>query len=173
MEQSQWLPVVGYEGLYEVSNCGHVRRTCNKRLKTQVNHKQGYLVVYLSENNRTHGYLVHRLVAEAFIGPLASLIEVNHIDGVKTNNNVTNLELVTRQQNIDHAVATGLIANKGENNPQAKLTADQVCQIRRRYTPGGYRNGGPGYIALAGEFNLNPGTIRDIIKNKIWRHIER
>lgn len=151
---------------------GHgATRTVRSRTKAQTPHPCGYWAVSIQKDDTAATFLVHRLVAAAFIGPLGAGDEVNHKDGNKRNNRASNLEIVTRQENIDHAVNTGLIANKGEGNSQAVLTAEQVIKIRSLYTQGGYRNGGFGYKAIAKKYGLPWGTIRNIVKRRTWQHI--
>jgi len=109
----RWIPIVGYEGRYEVSNLGRVRTLLypNRSVRTTP-------LVMRSERTRT-GYLrvqlggrhasVHRLVATAFVTPAVPGLNVcNHIDGLKSNNIATNLEWTTAQGNSKHAVKTGL-----------------------------------------------------------------
>ncbi len=117
-----FVPVKGYEGAYEVSNAGTVRslpRTVvgkdgrvypypGKTLATNPNKNVEYLQVSLWRNNKGESFYVHRLVAEAFLPNPGNLPEVNHIDGCRTHNHVSNLEWVTRQGNAQHAVNTGL-----------------------------------------------------------------
>lgn len=113
-----WKAVPDYEGLYEVSSEGNVRslnRFVNgrngKKLKKGKDckpFKRKYLSVTLSKEGKTRQYSIHRLVALAFLDKPASLDEINHIDGIKDNNNVTNLEWCNRSQNLKHAIANGL-----------------------------------------------------------------
>ena len=166
-----WLSVIGYEGAYEVNNIGEVRRIGKGRgVKTggrvlkQTNHKQGYKAISLHLHNRCRTFLVHRLVGLTFLGPIPKGHEVNHKDGNKRNNRVENLEYVTRPYNMAHAVIIGTLNNSGANNPSAKLTAEQVKEIRRQYQFGG----GPGYKALAGEYGVTWEAIRNIIKRRVW-----
>lgn len=104
MENIVWKPVVGYEGLYEVSNTGLVKSlNCynykEPRLMKLGKRRDGYLSVGLSKNNRTKTKTVHRLVAEAFIPNPNNLEMVNHKDENRTNNNVENLEWCSRAYN--------------------------------------------------------------------------
>ena len=97
-----WKPVVGYEGLYEVSNLGNVRGK-NGMLKPQAR-KHGYLSVWLYGNGGTSKrngkqFSVHRIVATAFIPNPSGLSEVNHKDECKTNNCAENLEWCSHRQN--------------------------------------------------------------------------
>ena len=168
----EWRPVVGFEETYEVSNHGRIRalRTYNQhragRLKRPTRHPQGYLAAWLEDRGRRRQVLVHRLVATAFIGAIGDGSEINHKDGDKRNNRVSNLEIVTRSENIRHAMKTGLMRLNGEDNPAAKLTAEQVRQIRATYT-----SGGKGYTAFAREFGVSREVIRDIIKGRTWKGV--
>lgn len=118
----QWLPVKGYEELYEVSDTGEVRsvdrvlsvtnqkeRLFKGRVLLQIMNKQvQYKQVSLWKENKGTSYYVHRLVAEAFIPNPESKPEVNHIDGNRQNNHISNLEWVTSGENSLHASKTGL-----------------------------------------------------------------
>jgi Mn-dependent DtxR family transcriptional regulator len=116
----EWRPVLGYEGLYEVSNYGEVKsltrkRSCGKgfyyqeeRILKQTFTTTGYKKVELSKDGKRKSLKVHRLVAIAFIPNPFNKEEVNHIDGDKINNNVNNLEWVTSSENSIHAIKTGL-----------------------------------------------------------------
>ena len=117
-----FVPVKGYEGAYEVSNMGTVRsvpRTVvgkdgavypypGKTLAAAPNKRVEYMQVSLWRNNKGESVYVHRLVAEAFLPNPDNLPEVNHIDGCRTHNHVSNLEWATHQGNAQHAVNTGL-----------------------------------------------------------------
>lgn len=105
-----WKSVVGYEGLYEVSSSGCVRRTGKNhgatrgRLLCQRLGRGGYPVVRLTAGAITKTCYVHRLVALAFLGPCPPRREINHKDSNKLNPLVTNLEYVSRSENIRHAL---------------------------------------------------------------------
>lgn len=113
-----WKDIVGYEGLYQVSNLGRVkslpRATTNgKILKVQVNRLNKYCYVALCRDNKKMFKRVHILVANAFLGANPNKLQVNHIDGNKENNNVYNLEYCTQSENMKHAYLTGLEKPKG------------------------------------------------------------
>ena len=101
-----WKDVVGYEGLYEVSNTGKVR-SLNYRMSgktkelSQRKNNYGYLTVLLSINGSCKKKTVHRIVADAFVVRTGSYDEVNHIDEDKENNNAENLEWCTHRQNVE------------------------------------------------------------------------
>jgi hypothetical protein len=120
-----WRPVVGFEGLYEVSDLGRVRSVTREipyvifgketsgihhgKLKSTKRTDRGYVYLNLYKNNKEHPRKVHRLVMEAFLGP--SRMEINHKDADKENNSLSNLEYCTRLENMAHAKANGLIRN--------------------------------------------------------------
>lgn len=96
---------------YEVSNFGKVRNSKTKRVLKPNQHKQGYQLIYLTDSDGVHGTTIHRLVAKTFIDNPYNKPQVNHKDGVKTNNHVSNLEWCTGQENTIHSYKIGL--NKG------------------------------------------------------------
>jgi hypothetical protein len=156
------------EGVYSVSTYGNVRNnTTNYVLKPFADNK-GYLQFDIKFSNRSTGITVtaHRLVGRAFIPNPSNLPVINHIDGVKHNNRVENLEWTTFQLNNVHAVKMGLIAS-GEDSYLHKLTEAEVVQIINLLKQG-CRN-----IDLAKEFNVGHNTIDDIRCNRTWRFIER
>ena len=120
----RWKPVFGLIG-YEVSDSGIIRsRKRPPGLSTTLNHPKGYLHCHLGRNNNRY---VHRLVAAAFIKNPKRLPEVNHINGIKTDNRAENLEWCTRKQNAAHAHNT---YSRGLAHWNSKLTAEKVIQIR-------------------------------------------
>lgn len=132
-----WKPVIGKEKYYDVSNLGRVRRKerWTKRIDGKYNHfnqkiikpattKIGYVYICMFINRKKAGEFLHRIVAKAFLPHNALKTEVNHKDGNKQNNNVDNLEWVTRQENIRHAYNSGLAHGcKGKNNKRSKPIA--------------------------------------------------
>lgn len=97
-----WKDIEGYEGLYQVSNFGRVKRVTTGRILKSGKDKDGYLKVILCKNNIKSTKTIHRLVAQAFIPNPENKLEVNHIDEDKANNNVNNLEWSTRKENLNH-----------------------------------------------------------------------
>jgi hypothetical protein len=119
----EWRPVVGFEGTHEVSSLGRVRSLLSNKVLKPIKHTGGYRCVSpCGKRHRT----IHSLVAAAFIGPRPHGLDINHIDGDKTNNAAVNLEYVTRKENMQHARRTGLWENAGENNGRATATNEQV-----------------------------------------------
>ena len=184
-EQEEWRPVVGYEGLYEVSSFGNVKSlpkswsrkgcgTVNRNssiILTPIQHKfknkPTYLVVTLSGKVKRKISLIHRLVAQAFIPNTENKIQVNHKDGNKTNNKASNLEWNTSQENITHSIETNLKPSlRGVNCKSSKLAEKQVLEIREKYIPWKYS-----MQKLANEYMVTPPTIMCIILRKTWTHI--
>lgn len=102
MTREIWKDIEGYEGLYQVSNLGRVKRITTNRILKSSKHVSGYLMVNLSKNSVTSHQRIHRLVAQAFIPNPENKHDINHIDENKTNNHVSNLEWVTAQENSNH-----------------------------------------------------------------------
>lgn len=116
----RWLPVVGYEGLYEVSDHGAVRsleridcrgRHIRPRVLRQTRMRDGHMRVYLSADRSQAGHLVHRLVLTAFVGPCPDGMEGCHNDGNPANNWLSNLRWDTRSNNRHDAVRHGVDPN--------------------------------------------------------------
>lgn len=123
-----WRDIKGYEGLYRVSNKGRIKRlggtfnyvnknqysnvktTFHKKEKILKNilYQNGYYGVSLCKENKCKNNLIHRLIAIHFISNKKNKKQVNHIDGIKTNNNIDNLEWVTPKENVRHAIDIGL-----------------------------------------------------------------
>lgn len=128
----EWRKIEGYEGLYEVSNLGNVRsidkwvnRNGDKyfkkgRVLKPMNDKKGYVMVNLSKEGKTKVCYIHRLVAKAFIPNPENLPEVNHINEVKTNNCVENLEWCTHEYNNNYGTRTERIVEKLVNGKTSK-----------------------------------------------------
>lgn len=107
----EWRDVVGYEGSYLVNNIGQIRGPSGKILKGGKN-TRGYIYVILSKNNKQVNRVIHRLIANAFLENPENKCDVNHLNGIKTDNRLINLEWATRSENIQHAYDTGLAQGK-------------------------------------------------------------
>ena len=134
MQTEIWKPISVYNGYYEVSNLGRVRSITRKIERTDPKNiakkrlftykgklipfwitKKGYCRCSISINGISKKYLVHRLVADAFITNNENKLQVNHINCVKTDNRVENLEWVTNYENYLHSVENGLQVNSLKN----------------------------------------------------------
>lgn len=109
LENEIWKDIIGYENIYQVSNFGRVRSLRRLRIVNQRLSKSGYLNVTLRKesNSKLKGMRVNRLVAIAFIENINNKPYVNHINSIKTDNNVNNLEWCTQSENIKHAYKIG------------------------------------------------------------------
>jgi hypothetical protein len=136
-----------------------------KQLKPSDN-SHGYLQVVLMVNKKRISKTIHRLVGEIFLPNHKNLKEINHIDGNKLNNHVSNLEWCDRSYNMRHADKIGLRNNKGEKHKLSKLSEQQVLEIRELYSTGNYSQ-----IELSKKFQVDNVTICFIINRKLWKHI--
>ena len=154
---------------YEVSTTGAVTRN-GKIIKTQL--CAGYPSYRESINNKKCRVYVHRKVAETYIPNPHNKPCVNHIDGNKENNDVSNLEWVTHKENSQHASKMGLNdyqrTRKTKNNVSArKVTMTQANEIRSKYVSGSRTHGAR---ALGREYGLPHTAILDILKGKTYTH---
>lgn len=176
LENEVWKDVVGYEGLYAVSNKGRIKslkRTVHhpingksnlsERLRTTNPSKDGYCHISLNKESIISSLTVHRIVAKAFIPNPQNKPQINHINGVRNDNRVENLEWVTGSENVRHAFKNGLVPT-GEQHKSSKLTEEQVLKIRKK---GKYKT----RTQIAREYNVSFSCIDKIMKNKTWKHI--
>ena len=153
----EWKPC--FEGHYEASSEGRIRRSHQSsgtragKLLGQHN-AGGYLMVVCSVKGKANTKKVHRLVAAAFLGPCPSGLEVNHIDGIKSNNSAVNLEYVTRSRNQRHARALGLFS------PYRRHPQSTIDEIRRLYSQG------LNFTAIAAVTGGSRGYCGQVAKNK-------
>jgi len=175
----EWRDVVGYEGYYQVSNLGRVRRikggmgTRNGKIHgTYLHLKTGYVIVCLCKDCKAVTHLLHKIVAAAFLGPRPKGKQVNHKDFNKQNNNSRNLEYKSPLGNVRHAWINGRCLGSpigslaGEKNHQSKLTLDDVREIRRRYVKYDKENG---QVALAKIFGVSQPLIGYVVRRESWK----
>jgi hypothetical protein len=106
--EERWLVLLGWEDQYLISSHGRVMRRGSQRILRPMRTRVGYLRVRLSHGSRRRVASIHRLMLESFTGPHPHL-QVNHIDGVKTNNHLDNIEWSTQAENMAHAARMGLM----------------------------------------------------------------
>lgn len=178
MENEKWKPIEGYDGKYEISSRGGYRlpsrlsqRTDLKEqyiipakiMKASVSKKTGYHRARLVRDGKQYTYLVHRLVAQHFLDEYDSELQVNHIDGNKDNNDISNLEMVTAKENVQHAVKNGLRGDiKGERNPASLLTEEDVLEI--------YQSAINAHD-IAEEFGVSKNCVWDIRAGRRWASV--
>jgi len=171
--QERWKPAVGFEGWYDVSNLGNVKRvkpgkgTIAGKILKPYTPTLGYCSVRLSTEGKQRTIAIHRLVMTTFVGPCPNGKEVNHMDGNKTNNHLENLEYITHSENEHHAYMTGLKSNHGENQSRNKLTEKNVHEIRRLLLKGKSQK------SIAAQFDVSSSTINSIATGKNWAYLKK
>lgn len=168
------MDVIGFEDRYEVTEDGKViskeRKAKNqfsaRQEVKQTFKKTGYLEVRLYDGKKTKAYLVHRLIAQHFIPNPENKRTVNHIDGNKLNNSVSNLEWATDSENQKHSLANGLSKVDLEqiskmNKSRRLFTDEEVACIRVEHSTTEIS-----LRALAKKYNVSYSTLRDIITRK-------
>jgi hypothetical protein len=169
MNTEIWKDVVGCEGRYLISNMGNVTGPYKRNLVTVAS--RGYLKTCLCagrKNKQTKA--IHRLVAEAFVPRIEGKNHVNHINGVKTDNRVCNLEWCTHTENMRHAIKTGLKKPTvgGLANHRTKLNVAQIIEIRKEWdslkTP---------QRRLAESYGVSQGCIWKCLHRKIPYDLEQ
>ena len=174
--EKQWETLI-YQGKryeqFKISNYGDLMNAKTGHIyKTFVN-KNGYVQVCVSlgskENKKV--FKLHKAVAETFIPNPDESYVPNHIDGVKTNNFVGNLEWVSISDNVKHAIKIGLVDIRkfsGVENVNSKLTKDDVIWIRKHYIPYDKEFG---TRAMARKFNVAHSTIEGVVHNESYKDV--
>ena len=155
-------------------------RTGKEKILKEKCTTRGYLEVALYNNNKPKYCLVHRLVAEAFILKQKEKLQVNHIDGDKTNNNVSNLEWVSASENIQHAWETGLIIATEKKKKTIKNIGKRCSKITFQYDlQDNFIKEWESVSEVARQLNINQKNISECCKGRrktaggyIWRYKE-
>lgn len=175
-----WKDVKGYEGIYQVSEYGFVRsldrtiwnkgvgsyqRLKGKNIKPKIN-TTGYREVMLyNHEGKTKMHRLNRLVAIAFIPNPEEKPFVNHVDGIKTNDSVENLEWATCKENNNHAIRIGL-TKFGDGNKSSKLTEKIVRSARKDFLSGDFT-----CYQLARKYKISDSTMIRAIKGESWFYV--
>jgi NUMOD4 motif/HNH endonuclease len=170
VEIEEWKDVIGYEGRYQVSNLGRVKSFANSKeriLKPGTNNK-GYLYVGLWKNSKAKNFLVHRLVAMHFIPNPLNKEQVNHSDGDKRNNFVSNLEWNSFRENYNHALRNKLMPE--DRHGSSRLFTDEEVRTYRRLYLKDKKEFSAKNIALY--INANHKTLNQIIRGKTYKHVQ-
>lgn len=171
----EWKAILGWEGLYEVSNLGRVRsrtrrvkcawgmRTATGRVVQPRSSANGYLRVALRNGGFSEEHLVHRLVARHFVCGYGA--EVRHLDGDKSNNAAWNLAWGSRRDNEADKAAHGTKLF-GERHPRSTLTDEVVREIRRLHSSG------LSQLAIAKALGIRRGPVGTVVRGEGWSHVE-
>lgn len=165
--KENWRPI--FNGVYAVSDCGRVKRIKRSHSSTPTGilnpyQKSGYPAVGIWIGGVGRSCYVHELILRAFVGPRTNRMYIDHVDGVKENNSLANLEYVTPAENTQRAYALGLMnPSRGESHRDSRVTETMVREIRRRHRKGLARS-------LGREFGISHGSILKIVKRRTWAH---
>ena len=175
-----WKPIPSLDARYEASSEGRIRRATPANA-TKVGRVRslfpggGYLRCSFYEDGKVHCLSVHRLIYEAFYGPIPSDLQINHINGEKLDNRLENLELCTQSENMIHAyrvLGVGVkkkppppkieVPRRGELNPNSKLRETDLPAIAAM------RAAGHSQSEIAKAFGVHQTTIGKLLAGKIW-----
>ena len=174
-----WKAIKGYEGIYEISEHGKVRSLNHlikysdgrsriqkgRILKTSLS-KKGYVRVSLSKQKKRFHTSIHRLLALSFIDNPENKKQVNHINGIKHDNRIENLEWVSNSENQIHAIKKGLTRyNYNERHHNSKLTNKGVLRVRNLHRLG-FTN-----KELAEDYNVSQTAMSNILRNITYKNI--
>lgn len=172
-----WKDIPNYKGLYQVSNLGRVKSLkrfrkgnptltpVKERILKSALTNCGYVRFRLCKNNIFSNLSIHRLVAISFLKNPKKKPQVNHINGIKTDNRVENLEWCTAKENSKHAFKTGLKSGvKGSLNVNAIINEDDVSKIRKIGKSKTQEE-------IGNIFGINRRTVGKIIRKITWRHV--
>jgi hypothetical protein len=166
--EENWRPIPDRDG-YFVSDRGALR---GKRgiLKGSTD-KDGYAVLTPQNPSHKRTLKIHRLVYEAFVGPIGEDLCINHKNGIKNDNRVENLEAVSISENVLHSFRAlgrrGRNTNplKGEQHHQAKFSSSDVLTMRRLFADG------RSIKDIASSYDATPSLVRRIVNRKLWSHL--
>jgi hypothetical protein len=178
MENEIWKTIPGYS-LYQASNMGRIKtfNWKNKGIEAVMRPAlgEGYLKTVLKRDvdGKFHPIKVHRIIGLTFIPNINNKPQINHKNGIRSDNRVVNLEWVTHSENIKDSFDSGRSSNKGINNPAAQLTEEQVREIRKIYIPG---NKGKSKTCitrqnLADKYGVSLYIIKNIVNKRTWKHL--
>lgn len=162
-----FIDIPEFEGLYKINKFGDVLTIKFNRLKVNGIDRCGYKNLSLYKDGKPYHIKVHQLVARIFLGASDGLC-VNHKDGNKENNHVSNLEYITQKENIRHAWSLGLCnPSQGNNHYRSKINTDDVIKIRQDVL------NGISYNTLSKRYNMSASNLSRVARGKIWKSVVR
>lgn len=173
---TEWKPILGFIGLYEISDDGQVVRISThgrrpkaiRRVVRPHRKPNGYYAVDIQRDQQRYRTYLHRAVWEAFREPIPSGFEINHRDGDRSNNRLDNLELTTSSGNMLHCfqeLSPSLNRVRGEEHHKAQLTADDVLTIVK------LARAGNSWRELGLMFGVSKTAIGHIFRGNTWTHV--
>lgn len=158
--------IKGYETIYQISNLGNVKSLKNnKLLKTRIRKNDGYVDIKLSKNGKSTRFLLHRLIAIAFIDNPNNKSQINHKNGLKNDNRIENLEWCNNSENAKHAENNNLRSHEGIKNSHAKLNELDIKFIKY-WLSKNFKS-----VDIAKHFNITPAQIGHIKHGRSWQHV--
>jgi len=173
-----WKDIIEFNNEYQISNIGRIRSKDaiimrsngsphtrkSKILKPALD--GGYFKGSVSINKKLVPYRIHKLVANAFVDGKKDRLEVNHINGIKSDNRSENLEWVSRSENMIHAIKTGLLpVTRGSQRTQSKMNEDTVREIYRLKSQGIQRK------IIVEKLGISIHMYKDLMRGKTWKHV--
>lgn len=169
---------VRYERLKRILNNFHVDLETQiitnlksfKQKKVRINNR-GYCALTFSEKNKSYGYTLHEIIAFKAYGDKIIDLQINHLDGNKTNNHPTNLEVTNAFGNMKHAYDMGLlnktgVFKKGQEHPLTQLTDNDVIEMRKLYAETKLNS-----VEIAKKYGISHSNAMGIIKGNLWNHV--
>ncbi len=162
IENERWLPIVGYEDRYAISDHGRVKQI-HKNMLMKCGKSKGYHNITFWTGDTKTTNTIHKLVALHFL-PTSQLPQIRHLDGNKHNNHFLNLAWGTSKENADDRTKHGTLS-RGEKHAKAVLTDHKVIEIRR------LANNGMGPTQIGKQMGMSKSRVHEVVSRRTWKHL--
>ena len=162
------MKITSFKG-YEVWSDGSIRNKNSDSFKKPYYNPKGYTRSQFYYEGKSHGWLWHRFIAEAFLGPCPEGYEVNHKNGIRDDNRIENLEYLTKSQNNQLSYDSGRRNVSGVKNANCKTSEGQVRRVCEILESGDWRT----TVEIAERTGVSKHTVRAIKAKRQWTHISR